>query len=1274
MASLGEKRLQLRAVNIKRGNNEVKPATGLDSSLKKNTAMVTKLKSVTADNACKLLKELQKLKYDKYVPELQSSITESALKAKTSADAVGVMELLTELYHRSQQDSELSLKGQDDAVLQIASELVKQFFTSIDLQKTSQSQDDAKADSARQSSVRSSIRCLCEMILCGLLNAEMQMSLIKTFKIVKKQDAKQSDALSSLFNQNGVLLACFLHDVLAIRDISSLHYAYIAVFVAKYYSSDFLGVNDSSNNNEQFISGEVQSYCKSLTMQYYDRLCFKIQSLHRQLAKVKQAAHNNTILRGDASLSQKDRLEVLQADYDKLVGFAQCLANALSLELPSFDDTIDDQVEDTKITIAAASGSSKGDEFDVTKSQWLDEEQKEFYTELAPMSNLLPPSCLQVAELDSAESSKKDKRRLKRKQKAQQHQQKQTLGDLDYDAYDDENGDWMDQADEDVLEYVEQIIFNDKENETENSVQAARLQAIGQRSADPIDNLMSQLPLLVNKGDVDNLAVEFSIAQQKCRGVAKEKLISKLLDVARFRLDSLPYYARLIATLDPYVQSLGATVLVALISEFKRRYRKQYPVNMEHRVKNIRFIGELIKFRVAPPHLFFYCTHRLVKPESSGSVFHDQHVEVFCHLLECCGRFVYVDQEIGPRFKPLLDVFEKKVKQTALDQRVVQLVQSALLTVNPPAVTDAEIQEPLKTLVEWYILRTLCVDLKSKKDVQSISDRINQLPWCTVESPLYSAQWQTLYKSQSLEGESQQIYGDIELVNVNIPQVVLSIFSQPWLLKKHQLSLFAQLLSHIKSNNGKQQLIIQVVDNVLEEIRIGLEDFSEFRYNQRRLSTISYFAELFIQKLVSKIVLSDTLDLLLQYGHKSADLSLYYQSIEQDQGENALIDGPKYYFRIRIICALMSASAAILRTKAFQSAMSRFLVKFDYYIWLKDQETFPLELKFAVEDCFEQIKPGFHRSQSVEESMLKYQEMMINLSQPSQSQQSPSVKGKSIQDSETADVNNDDGTNAEDSQNALVEQDQSEDDHFDSNQDADIKQDDQSIQEQSSDVDSDDDLDNGEDDDEEEESLVSKMIKSQQSSVESKEEQEQFSAAFNDILVESIQSRKNERVMSQELLVPLMTSRSNSLTQLNAENAPTKVKFTLMTKKSNKQVLKALEIPSEAKIVQQTKNQQAAAMEEKKKLKDLVLRQEQRMNQQQYQSSSAYGSGGSLRSPGSYEELDGLETLSIGGNKSSSHQHKSKQKTAQRTSPPVATREGVSKSIDNLIGSLSAKR
>ncbi|KAI3632840.1 hypothetical protein MIR68_008915 [Amoeboaphelidium protococcarum] len=1272
MTSLGEKRLQLRAVNVKRGNDEVKPATGLDSSLKKNTAMVTKLKSVTADNASRLLQELQKLKYDKYLPELLSSITESALKAKTSADAVGVMELLTELCHRSRQDSELSLKGQEDGVLQIASELVKQFFTSIDLQKISQSQDDTKAESARQSSVRSSIRCLCEMILCGLLNAEMQMSLIKTFKMVKKQDGKQSDALSPLSNQNGVLLGCLMHDVLATRDVSSFNYAYIAVFVAKYYSSDFLDVSDGSDNKNQFISGEVQSYCKSLIMQYYDRLCLKIKSLHRQLTKVKQAARNNTILRGDASLSQKDRLEVLQADYDKLVGFASGLANALSLELPLFDDMIDDQAEDTKITIAAASGSFKGDEFDGTKSQWLDEEQKDFYTALAPMSNLLPPSCLQVSELDSAESSKKNKRRLKRKQKAQQHQQKQTSGDLDYDAYDDENGDWMDQADEDVLEQVEQIIFDDKENETENSVQAARLQAIGQRCADPIDNLMQQLPLLVNKGDVDNLAVEFCIAQQKCRDVAKEKLISKLLDVARFRLDSLPFYARLIATLDPYVQSLGATVLVALISEFKRRYRKQYVVNMEHRVKNIRFIGELIKFCVAPPHLFFYCTHRLVKPESSGSVFHDQHVEVFCHLLECCGRFVYVDEEMGPRFKPLLNVFEKKVKQTALDQRVIQLVQSALLTVNPPAVTDADMQEPPKTVIEWYILRTLCVDLKSKKDVQSISDRINQLPWCTVESPLYCSQWQTSYKSQSSEGESQLNPGDIELVNVNIPQVVLSIFSQPWLLKEHQLSLFAQVLLHLKSKNDKLQLVVQVIDNVLEEIRIGLEDFSEFSYNQRRLSTISYFAELFNQKLVSKNVLLDTLDLLLQFGHQSVDLSLYYQSIEQDQGENALIDGPKYYFRIRMVCALLSASAAILRTKAFQSVMSRFLVKFDYYIWLKDQETFPLQLKFVVEDCFEQIKSGFRRSQSVEEAMLKYQEMTISLPQPSQSQQQNQGKVKSSEDFDTADANYDDLTNAEDSQEALVDQDQSEDDHFDSNKDADVKQDDQSIQEQSSDVDSDDDLDNEEDDEEEEESLVSKMIKSQ--TVESKEEQEQFSAAFNDILVESIQSRKNERVMSQELSVPLMTSRFNSLNQLNGANAPAKVQFTLMTKKSNKQVLKALEIPSETKIVQQTKNQQAAAMEEKKKLKDLVLRQEQRMNQQQYQSSSTYGSGGSLRSPSSYEELDGLESLSLGGSKQSSQQKKTKQKTAQRSSPPAAAREGVSKSIDNLIGSLSAKR
>ena len=71
----------------------------LDGSLKKNAAMVNKLKSITAENAPKLCVELRKLRVDKFIQEFVTSLTEAALATKskqqqlTDADIHGIVQV-----------------------------------------------------------------------------------------------------------------------------------------------------------------------------------------------------------------------------------------------------------------------------------------------------------------------------------------------------------------------------------------------------------------------------------------------------------------------------------------------------------------------------------------------------------------------------------------------------------------------------------------------------------------------------------------------------------------------------------------------------------------------------------------------------------------------------------------------------------------------------------------------------------------------------------------------------------------------------------------------------------------------------------------------------------------------------------------------------------------------------------------------------------------------------------------------------------------------------
>ena len=72
--------------------------TKLDSSMKKNTAMIRKLKTLHDGNAASILSDLERVNQSKYVSEAVSAILEAPLKAKDVKAAVRVCSILCQRY------------------------------------------------------------------------------------------------------------------------------------------------------------------------------------------------------------------------------------------------------------------------------------------------------------------------------------------------------------------------------------------------------------------------------------------------------------------------------------------------------------------------------------------------------------------------------------------------------------------------------------------------------------------------------------------------------------------------------------------------------------------------------------------------------------------------------------------------------------------------------------------------------------------------------------------------------------------------------------------------------------------------------------------------------------------------------------------------------------------------------------------------------------------------------------------------------------------------
>jgi len=76
----------------------IKLSASLDSSLKKNTAFIKRLRtSLNADNQSALLKDISSLSLEKYIPEVVGAASEGLQKCKTIADIMAALEVF--LYH-----------------------------------------------------------------------------------------------------------------------------------------------------------------------------------------------------------------------------------------------------------------------------------------------------------------------------------------------------------------------------------------------------------------------------------------------------------------------------------------------------------------------------------------------------------------------------------------------------------------------------------------------------------------------------------------------------------------------------------------------------------------------------------------------------------------------------------------------------------------------------------------------------------------------------------------------------------------------------------------------------------------------------------------------------------------------------------------------------------------------------------------------------------------------------------------------------------------------
>lgn len=1091
------------------GPEKVPGEEKFDGSLKKNSAMVSKLKSVTEDNSAKLYEDLSKLKFQKFVQEITVSLSEAAGKIKSSGDLVGFMKICSLLHCRSQEFISPFLNA-------LLKNLLPYTPSKSQSSATASERTLDKLEQSKQLLQKTILRVLGEMTLWGLCEPSLFVGKSSVFPCSMPSMSVKfvgDLTLKDVLSLEGGFLCYILF--LYLKNDKDKNNSYLALHFAKHFGTSFIA-------STTVLSEKVLSLLQTLFEEYHKYTCEMLIDEMKKFNKMKRYNEDYVITRGELTEAQKTRFEDCKATVDKLTTIAQGLSSSLGYTMPDLPSDVDLEEEKASATII---GNLQNQDSDFSQSPFGDQETKEFYTDIIDIGNLVPKVILVLSE--------KKKKKKKREKQAQD----------DDDYFEDE---FYDNIDDEVLEDIEkQALKNDEIEQSGASAERSKNSvAAGSTS---VENILLTLPNLVNKSLIDKAVLDFCNAQQHCKEKARASLITTLTQVPRYRHDLLPYYTRFIALIHPYMPEVGNTVVAALVSEFKRRYGKQHPMELEHRIKNIKFLGELTKFKVCPTHVMFYCFNRLIKPETSGSKFTSHHVMVACSLLENCGRYMLKTPDVGRKWAPFMEIMKRKCNAAYLESHVQLMVENAFLAADPPDIKEDKKEEKPRTPMEIFVRKLIYKDL-NPRNVVNVLQLLRALPW---KNALTQELWdeKAFQERKKSKPEENKEYKPA-MAEVIIPDVVLEIFTKVWKVKFSDVVLMAEIatgLTYFHPDFG-----VKLVDNVLELVRVGLEDMTHFRFQQRRILIVRYLGELFNFGCVSSNIIFEALDSFISFGHQN-------NMPHPNETPVSKFDPPTDYFRIKLITELLDTCGAFFNKGSHAVKLDKFLVYFQYYILCKDAESMPLEIGFAIDDTLERLKPGFKRVRDFAEA----EQMLINLKKNERINE-PEVQDNHAEEEDHESVNeeSEDDEENDDEQNGSVDGD-----------DPDEDDDEELLEEQEAEI---------------EEEVVVVKEKFEEATPE---EQMAFSKELQDILSESIASRRNEKRAVLDVAIPMSfketeSSKSKARNEIQKSDGQV-VTFKLMTRG---QSVKSLAVPSDSVIALSAATKKEEKMKEQDALKKITLK------------------------------------------------------------------------------------
>ncbi|CAG9313671.1 UPF2 [Blepharisma stoltei] len=390
----------------------------------------------------------------------------------------------------------------------------------------------------------------------------------------------------------------------------------------------------------------------------------------------------------------------------------------------------------------------------------------------------------------------------------------------------------------------------------------------------------------VSKEEADTLAEEFLHIANKSNRKALVGLVGASKTTT---LHLLPFYARLIAIVGREFKDVNNWLLQKLESDFKQFQEQNDATSTDNCIRQVKLMSELLKFQIAQPSLLINCL------ESCLSGFSGQNIEIACHTLNSCGRYLYKHPVTNERITLMVSRMQRLKTKKHLPPETEHMVDESCYSCVP----REKVQKKKSTPILYEYIKWLIKNLEPSTCEKTIKD-IKMLPFPESEEFIVKAIIQMVSK------------GKIQ----NIP-------------------IIANMLAGIRKHSPLSETIHSLIDTTCEDILMDLKE-NNFRKCQHRVLIVKFFGELYCYKIIDKELVYDMLFALLYY-----------------KNEN---DDPTDTFRAKLIWSLLDSVKEYFIVDKHRQKINRFLTHFQYFLITKPSIT--KDMEFLVTDILETFKPN----------------------------------------------------------------------------------------------------------------------------------------------------------------------------------------------------------------------------------------------------------------------------------------------------------------------------